>query len=66
MSPTMFAERPTLTYSPDRAGKDATIARLKAELAERPTHQDVLDASLTAYRQGYQKGRADVCAMMGR
>lgn len=61
--------KPVLVYSPDRAGSAATIARLRAELAERPTHQDVLDAAQTAFKAGFragvQKGYSSGCGSAG-
>lgn len=49
-------ELPVLTYNVDRAGKDATIARLRAEMSKMFTHGDVLDAAASAHRLGFLMG----------
>lgn len=51
-----MSEPAIITYRPDRRSADDTIARLRAELAERPTAEDVLDAAEAAYRRGYRDG----------
>ncbi len=51
-----WSEPAALAYRPDRRASDDTIARLRAELAARPTDLDVLDAAQTAYKAGYSAG----------